>query len=172
MTYSVTAFRPIAAPALAYDYGIRRAADILRSNPNYRVILGEFKLRRDADIFAERMRAFAAHFEGRTGRNPNAEVFVDQGRFPQTRKQSMKASTVKDLREALSADPAQYAGPLLPHGFAEACYDMNSIEDLEQALTETADTTDCDEWDISPEEWRNQIEMALVALRHDRKMDA
>jgi hypothetical protein len=56
----------------------------------------------------------------------------------------------------------------VPRGtFAEACYDMNTIKDLEDALQGPADHTDCQAWGISPEEWRAQIELALKARIED-----
>lgn len=52
--------------------------------------------------------------------------------------------------------------------FAEACYDTNSISELEEALNlEEADATDCQEWRVTPEEWRQAIQAALA----DRKAD-
>ena len=55
--------------------------------------------------------------------------------------------------------------------FAAACYNMNSIDDLTKVLTDhapgEADMIDCKAWNISPTEWREQIELALAALRED-----
>lgn len=45
--------------------------------------------------------------------------------------------------------------------FAEACYDSNSYENLLAALDNEADTTDCKDWDISAEEWKESIKQAL-----------
>lgn len=54
-------------------------------------------------------------------------------------------------------------------GFAEACYNMNSIAELEQAFEEpNADASDLEEWGITPEEWFDAIEEALAAKRADR----
>ena len=50
--------------------------------------------------------------------------------------------------------------------FAEACFDQNSIAELEDALAfVAADATDCNTWGISPGEWRRQITLALAAKR-------
>ena len=49
--------------------------------------------------------------------------------------------------------------------FAEACYEMNTIEELEIALLGVADLSDCKEWGLSPEEWREQIEIALNVMK-------
>jgi hypothetical protein len=47
-------------------------------------------------------------------------------------------------------------------GFAEACYDQNSIEDLIECLeTGTVDKIDCRGWKLSHQEWRTAIADAL-----------
>lgn len=51
--------------------------------------------------------------------------------------------------------------------FAEACYNMNSIEELELALIQTADENDMKQWSLTETEWRENIELALVALKED-----
>lgn len=53
-------------------------------------------------------------------------------------------------------------------GFAEACYDTNSISQLEEALKQrAADQTDCQEWKITPTQWRAAIAEALAAKKAD-----
>ena len=53
--------------------------------------------------------------------------------------------------------------------FAEACYDMNSIDELEQSLTlQDADKTDCEEWSINSEEWL----LAIKAALNEKKLNA
>jgi hypothetical protein len=50
------------------------------------------------------------------------------------------------------------------NGFAEACYDMNTVADLEVALTQRqADKTDCETWKITATQWRAAIAEALDA---------
>lgn len=51
--------------------------------------------------------------------------------------------------------------------FAAACYNMNSIEELEQALQGPADRTDMKEWGIGSSVWREQIQLALKAMKED-----
>lgn len=46
-------------------------------------------------------------------------------------------------------------------GFAEACYDDGSFEDLVTALDSEADTTDCKAWDIDAQDWKESIKQAL-----------
>ena len=48
-------------------------------------------------------------------------------------------------------------------GFSEACFDQNSEDELRSALNGDADETDCDNWGITPEQWRESIEAALAA---------
>lgn len=48
-------------------------------------------------------------------------------------------------------------------GFSEACYNDNSIDELRDALSRSADKTDCENWRISPTQWRGSIERALAA---------
>ena len=47
--------------------------------------------------------------------------------------------------------------------FAEACFNQNSVRELEEALAqEVADGTDCQTWGISQDEWRESISAALA----------
>ena len=47
-------------------------------------------------------------------------------------------------------------------GFAEACYDMNSPQELVEALAQPkADESDCKRWVITPNEWRAALALAL-----------
>lgn len=51
--------------------------------------------------------------------------------------------------------------------FAEACYNQNSIEELEAALQGQANAADMKEWDLTEEQWREQISIALQELKED-----
>lgn len=51
--------------------------------------------------------------------------------------------------------------------FAEACFNNNSIAELESALAGQPDPTDLATWGITPDEWREQINLALAAKRED-----
>ncbi len=47
--------------------------------------------------------------------------------------------------------------------FSEACYDENSIEELQEPhAPENADETDCKTWGITAQEWSEAIEVALT----------
>ena len=50
---------------------------------------------------------------------------------------------------------------------AEACYNQNSIAELEAALSGQPDAADCETWGITHEEWFAQIKLALAAKRAD-----
>ena len=47
--------------------------------------------------------------------------------------------------------------------FAEACYNTNSLEELKGATIENADKTDMKAWGLTPEEWVEQVNLALKA---------
>jgi hypothetical protein len=51
------------------------------------------------------------------------------------------------------------------NNFAVACYNMNSIQELEEALSEEPDATDMKNWNIGPTEWRDAITAALNERR-------
>ena len=53
--------------------------------------------------------------------------------------------------------------------FAAACYDMNSINELTEALAGEPDETDMSEWGITAEEWREQIAIALTELKDEKE---
>lgn len=51
--------------------------------------------------------------------------------------------------------------------FAAACYNQNSIADLEQALINGPDEIDMRTWGLTPEEWTAEINEAICAKRDD-----
>ena len=53
------------------------------------------------------------------------------------------------------------------NSFAAACYDQNSLADLQKALDDGPDETDMKEWNLTEWEWRAQIELAMAAKRED-----
>ena len=56
---------------------------------------------------------------------------------------------------------------ILENTFAEACYNTNTIEELEVALKQEADEADMAEWGITEQEWHEQIKMALEEKKAD-----
>ncbi len=58
-------------------------------------------------------------------------------------------------------------------GFAEACYNDNSIFELMKPHAPiNADATDCREWDITAEQWTEAIDQALAAKQFDILVNA
>lgn len=55
-----------------------------------------------------------------------------------------------------------------PGTFAEACYEQNSISELRAALYRDADQSDCEQWGLTPEQWREQIALALFEKASDK----
>ena len=53
--------------------------------------------------------------------------------------------------------------------FAIACYDMNSIDELELALTDGANESDMAELEITADEWKMAITAALNDLLADQE---
>ena len=51
-------------------------------------------------------------------------------------------------------------------GFAEACYDDNTYEDLVTALDSEANVIDCKAWDITAQEYKESIKQALEVAMH------
>lgn len=57
-------------------------------------------------------------------------------------------------------DYAKQYGRSRDSNFAIACYDQNSIDELENATLENADSGDMDAWGISAQEWVDAIRAA------------
>lgn len=48
--------------------------------------------------------------------------------------------------------------------FAEACFNQNTIAELQAALANGADANDMKTWGLSESEWKENIELAIEAL--------
>lgn len=48
--------------------------------------------------------------------------------------------------------------------FSEACFNQNSIKELQDAIAGEPDSTDMQTWGIDEDEWKEAIETALLAL--------
>lgn len=56
--------------------------------------------------------------------------------------------------------------------FKEACYDMNSIDELIKGLARmSADKTDMKTWNITATEWRNALSGALCGRIEDLRAE-
>ncbi len=51
--------------------------------------------------------------------------------------------------------------------FAAACYEQNTIAELEEALTADPDPVDMETWGLTEDEYYAQIKLALAAKRGD-----
>ncbi|MDE9484464.1 hypothetical protein, partial [Xenorhabdus bovienii] len=51
--------------------------------------------------------------------------------------------------------------------FAAACYNQNTIEDLQAALLAGPDESDMKTWGLTAEQWTNEIKLAIKALAED-----
>ena len=51
--------------------------------------------------------------------------------------------------------------PIQPHSFAEACYNMSSVEELREALKGKPCRIDMAAWNINARQWYLSIELAL-----------
>lgn len=51
--------------------------------------------------------------------------------------------------------------------FAAACYDQNTLADLEAKLSGEPDAIDMHDWNLTADEWRAQIALAIAASRED-----
>ena len=60
---------------------------------------------------------------------------------------------------------------IIDNTFAAACYDMNSINELEAGLASGPDLVDLKTWNLSNSEWKHQIQLAIAALRADEMDD-
>jgi len=47
--------------------------------------------------------------------------------------------------------------------FAAACYDQNSVEELQAVLANGPDANDMREWNLTADEWTAQIKLAIKA---------
>ena len=64
---------------------------------------------------------------------------------------------------------AKNAERIVPGSFAEACYDQNSISELQQALRGSPDKGDMKKWGLTESEWKKQIKIALDNKIADKK---
>jgi len=51
--------------------------------------------------------------------------------------------------------------------FAEACFNQNSLHELKFSLKGAADETDLLIWNLTEEEWRQALKIAVIAMERD-----
>lgn len=52
--------------------------------------------------------------------------------------------------------------------FAAACYDLNTIEELESVLQADVEQVDLDQWGLTESEYKNELKRAIQALKEDQ----
>jgi hypothetical protein len=78
----------------------------------------------------------------------------------------MYAQNVDALRKLLTENPEESPSVFLTdNSFAAACYDNQTIKELNAAFNRDADPEECEAWGLSPSEWKENVEMALIALQ-------
>lgn len=81
--------------------------------------------------------------------------------------------TSAELMAQIEKEPDTLASTWLPEGsFAKAAYMEKSIVQLRSPHGPAdADKAECEKWDLTPEQWSQQMEIALIATRHDARLD-
>ena len=76
------------------------------------------------------------------------------------------AKTSNELRRLIAENPDENPSVFLrDDSFAADCYDHMSVKELKSAFNRDADPDDCAKWNLSPSEWKENIEMALMSLK-------
>ena len=76
----------------------------------------------------------------------------------------MYAKNANHLKELIYANPDDMPSSfLLDSSFAAHCYDKHDLRFLKSAFHRDADPAECDAWNLTRVEWKEQIEMAYVA---------
>lgn len=81
--------------------------------------------------------------------------------------------TTAQLKSRMQADLDAYAVDFLPaDSFARHAYDNKPYPALRSAHSASdADKEECEKWDLTPEEWVEEMDAARLALVHDMKLD-
>jgi len=82
----------------------------------------------------------------------------------------MFAKDTETLKRLIKENPDESPSVFLSdETFAAECYDKKTIRELKSAFHRDADPEECEIWRLSPSEWKENIEMALIALRTAQK---
>ena len=78
----------------------------------------------------------------------------------------MYASTANQLTDLLKDNPDDMPSTfLMDSSFASFCYDRKTLKWLKSAFNRDADPEDCEKWQLSRSEWKENVEMALIAKK-------
>ncbi len=78
----------------------------------------------------------------------------------------MYALTANQLTELIRTNPSDMPSTfLMDSSFASYCFDKKTVKWLKSAFNRDADQIDCEKWGISRSEWKENVEMALIAKK-------
>ncbi|GAB6094457.1 hypothetical protein JCM14469_07090 [Desulfatiferula olefinivorans] len=76
----------------------------------------------------------------------------------------MYARNANELKELIHSQPDALPSSFLrDSSFAAHCFDRHSLRTLKSAFHRDADPDECEAWDITRVEWKENIEMAYIA---------
>ena len=78
----------------------------------------------------------------------------------------MSAKNPKELRDLIATEP--HTSPsnfLADDSMAAWYYDHLSLREARSAFERDPDPDECKKWGLSALEWKNQVEMAIIALK-------
>ncbi len=74
------------------------------------------------------------------------------------------AKNANELRIMIKKNPKETPSVFIrDESFAAKCYDHRTVRELKAAFNRDADPEECEQWGFSSSEWKENIEMALVA---------
>ncbi|PIE70977.1 MAG: hypothetical protein CSA22_04395 [Deltaproteobacteria bacterium] len=79
-----------------------------------------------------------------------------------------KAADTEHLLKLVNAYPNEYPSFFLADdSFAFHCYQQYSLMDLDAKLKMADMDADCKTWNLSPDAWKEQVKMALIAYQYE-----
>jgi len=81
--------------------------------------------------------------------------------------------TIAQTQARIAADPDAYAFEFLPpDSFARHAYETKPYPAIRRAHSpDDADKDECERWNLTAEEWAEEMDAARIALAHDMKLD-
>ena len=78
----------------------------------------------------------------------------------------MTPATGEELREMMAAEPQASPSTFLSDdSLAAWYYDHLSLREARSAFERDPDPDECKKWGLTGLEWKNQVEMAIIALK-------